>query len=560
MKKRIFYDMCLLSLATILLSTLLILGVCYQLIQTQMQKQIENEGLQIASGLNYATNIDSYLTSLTFADDTTRVTVINPDGTVYFDNKADSSKMDNHLARPEIAEAMRTGHSQSVRFSATLGEKTFYYAILLKNLQVVRVAATTQSVLSLLLSILPAIILMAMAVGIIALLFATGMTKRIVTPINSIDLDHPAESVTYDELSLFLHRILQQKHQINQHIAVLRAQKDEFGAITENMQEGLIVLDKNLTILSVNNSASALFLNTSHCEGGNFLVLTRNLSIHQLVKSTLLEGVGHNGIIELNGRSYQFLVNPVFHGTESREIKGIILIILDITEKQEAEKVRREFSANVSHELKTPLTSISGYAELIEREMVEARDIPTFAQKIHGEASRLLSLIEDIIKLSELDEAGPGTDFIKVDLLALSQSVAERLAPQAEEKQVQFIIEGEPLYVQGNPRMLDELVFNLCDNAVRYNKEKGQVRIRLQMSPQGPQLKVEDTGIGIPTSHQNRIFERFYRVDKSHSKQTGGTGLGLSIVKHVAHYHHATLSLKSAIGVGTTILVTFPKD
>jgi two-component system phosphate regulon sensor histidine kinase PhoR len=553
--------MYLLAFIAIFLSTIQILGVCYDLFQTQMQRQIENEASHISAGLNHTTDRDAFLASLSFSHLSTRITVIDPDGTVYYDNQANPSQMENHINRPEVAEAIVSGQSQSVRTSATLGKRTFYIAKLLENGQIVRVAITTQSIYLMFLSILPAILIIVLVVAILVLFFSSGITKKIVAPLNAIDLDHPAQSVPYDELAPFLHHILQQQRQITHQMEVLRSQKGEFTTITQNMKEGLVVLDANLNVLSLNNSAAAIFPGPAlHKEGENFLTLTRNLELYHLVKSTLSDRVGHNTVIELSGRSYQFFISPILCRDEEKSVGGAIIIILDVTEKQEAEKIRREFSANVSHELKTPLTSILGYAELLEREMVQEKDVPAFAQKIRSEASRLLSLIEDIIKLSRLDETSFQADFTQVNLLEVARSVIERLTPLARQRQVEFSLEGAPLFVQGHLSMLDELVYNLCDNAIRYNKEKGQVHITLKQSPKGPELLVEDTGIGIPLAHQNRIFERFYRVDKSHSKQTGGTGLGLSIVKHIVKLHHGTITLKSVAGEGTSISVTFPKE
>lgn len=556
MKRRIFRNMCALVLAAILLSSALILAVLYPLFHSHMQKEIRSKAAYLTAGLNQSVNKREFLRAEEIRNNTTRITWVAKNGTVLFDNMAQAGSMDNHLSRPEIAEAFRNGSAQSVRLSATLGSQTFYYAVLLDDGTVVRLANTTGSIFSVLISILPLIILSAAALFGLALPLAKKMTDRIITPINTLSLENPSDGFVYDELLPLLSRIKKQNRQITQQMDELRTKQENFSIITSHMSEGLIVLDAKANILTVNRSAVHLLgAEKASYEGKNILNLSRNLTLHRAAE-TAIEGFHSDDVLVIKSRICQLYASPVYN---NKKVKGAILLVLDITEQHKAEKIRREFSANVSHELKTPLTSISGYAELLKNGMVKAGDIPTFAERIYQEASRLIALVEDIMKLSGLDEEKEQLPKEQVDLLELTNLVASRIIPQAKEKNIRLNVVGSSVTVLAVKQMLDELISNLFENAVKYNKPNGKVEAHISKQNEAAVLSVSDTGIGIPKQYQKRVFERFYRVDKSHSKQTGGTGLGLSIVKHIAEYHNAEIKVESTEHVGTIITVIFPQ-
>lgn len=556
MKRRIFRSMYTIALAAIFLSSALVMGALYPHFDSQMKKEIQIEAAYLSAGLNRVADKIAFLRTSQIQNSSTRITLIAKDGTVLFDNMAEPSKMDNHLSRPEVVEALADGSAQSVHRSRTLGNQTFYYAVSLENGTVLRLASTTGNYLSALISILPFMIPIMALVFILALVLARRMTDKIITPINTLDLEKPSKGSVYEELLPLISRIKAQNKQIKQQMDELKAKQEDFAAITSHMSEGLIVLDSKANILTVNPSAIQLLsAGTIPYEGRHILTLSRNLTFHRAAEAAL-DGDHFDDILEIKNRTCQLFASPVY---ENEAVKGAILLVMDISEQRKAEKMRREFSANVSHELKTPLTSISGYAELIKNGMVKTEDIPSFAERIHTEASRMIALVNDIMKLSGLDEKNVQPVHEEVDLLVLAQTIVSRLQPQAKEKNISFEVSGESIRIYGEKQMLDELIANLCENALKYNKPGGKVQVQLARQNETAVLTVSDTGIGIPQEHQSRVFERFYRVDKSHSKQTGGTGLGLSIVKHIAEYHQAKIKLQSQENQGTEITVIFPK-
>lgn len=553
MKRRIYLSMCALSLCTVLLTATLIAGVIYVRFYESMRQGVRNEAHYIAAALNLAG--DRYLLSRRNAADTSRLTLVMSDGSVVFDSAEDPTRMENHLHRTEIDAALRTGSGEASRLSQTFGVTTFYYALRLDDGRVLRVSNTADSVYTWVLRTLPYMLLAVFAVFLVSTIAAARQTKSIVTPINALNLDDPLSNVVYEELSPLLVRISKQKMQIDGQMRELMKKQDEFAAVTGSMNEGLAVLNAKLQILSINQSALRFFgLPSDDWRGRHILATNRSAALQTAVERAA-RGEPQSALLSLNGRHYQLFASPV---KSSDAISGLVLLLHDVTERHEAEQLRREFSANVSHELKTPLTSISGYAEIIQNGLVKPADIPLFAERIRTEATRLLALIEDIIKLSSLDEGRPGVSNEPVDLLALSQQIVQRNVSPAAEKGVSVSVRGESTVVNGARPVLDEMISNLLLNAIKYNREHGSVEISVSHSPAQAVLAVSDTGIGIPREHQSRVFERFYRVDKSHSRDTGGTGLGLSIVKHGALCHGATVELSSEPGRGTTVRIVFP--
>jgi len=554
MKRRIFLSMCLLAILTVLLSSMLTFVVMYRQIFDIMQREIEKEASYIAASLETAQDPRLFLQNV--STKAHRITLIADDGTVLFDSAERAENMENHRNRPEVSAALKNGIGKSVRLSRTLGKQTFYCAVLLKNGMVLRVANVMDSVYSAILSFVPYILFIIAVTLALALLIANRETKKIVEPINALNLQNPMSNDVYDELSPLLIRIAQQNKQIENQMHTLKEKHEEFNAITENMSEGLILLNEKADILSVNKSAIRIFggHDSSNYLHRNILTLSRNLTLRAAVKKAL-EGDHCEEILEMGDRHYQLTTNPVW---VNGRVKGAVVLILDITEKRAAEQIRREFSANVSHELKTPLTSILGYAEIIKNGMVKIEDIPGFAERIYNEANHLIALIDDIIRLSRLDEDNIDIPRKRVNLLELSKRVCARLEPQAREKSVIVSVSGQNGFVFGVEEILEQMIYNLCDNAIKYNKENGRVDVNISQSAKEVVLTVSDTGIGIPKEHQNRVFERFYRVDKSRSNRTSGTGLGLSIVKHVAMHHNARIELESQPGHGTTIRIIFP--
>jgi two-component system phosphate regulon sensor histidine kinase PhoR len=553
MKKRIYRNMLLLTAIAVTVTSLLVALVMYREFNRRMQQEIKNEARFLSIGYNkYGEGViigigDQILTS--------RITWIDSDGTVLYDSATEAETMENHGNRPEVINALENGFGQAVHISNTLGTRTFYYAILLNDGTVLRISAAAGSVYKAIISFIPYMLFISLLVLFLTSKVAGVLTQKIVVPLNNLNLDDPLSNDIYDELSPLLSRMAKQKRQIQDQFDNLKNKQDEFSAIADNISEGIIVLDGKGFVLSINKSAERIFdLDSSYKKvSKHILMLNRSITVQRAVEAAL-KGQSYEDAYLKEDRSYNILANPVMDGDK---VRGIVLLILDRTEKISAENMRREFSANVSHELKTPLTSISGYAELIKNGMVKPEDTAMFAERIYNEARHLISLVEDIIQISKLDEKNIQLPFEDVDLLKLAREVADRLSPLALQKQIKMTVKGEKAVVRGVRPILEETIYNLCDNAIKYNYENGKVDVTVKPSRGKVVLIVADNGFGIPEAHQERIFERFYRIDKSHSKDTGGTGLGLSIVKHSAEFHDAKIELQSSPGKGTTISVIF---
>ena len=544
MTSKIFRSTVFVAVVVLLCSLGIVIGVLYNHFTGVQVQQLKDELSLAVTGTEQYGN--AFLENV--EADRFRVTWIDIDGTVLFDSQVDESTMENHADREEIREAFKTGSGSAVRNSSTLTEQTYYEARRLTDGTVLRISANQASAWALMMDLLWPIILIAiLAIGLSALL-ARRMAKNIVEPLNKLNLEQPLSNNTYEELTPLLRRINQQHLQIDAQMRKLQRKTDEFIQITSHMQEGLVVLDKETRIRSINSAAMKIFGAEESCVGSSFFQVNRSNTLRQALNDALDRG--HGSVMqELEGRIYRFDMSSI--QSEGR-LLGAVILAVDVTESQNAEQMRREFSANVSHELKTPLQGIIGSAELLESGMVKAEDMPRFVGHIRKEASRLVNLIEDIIRLSQLDE-GVELPTETVDMLALAEDVKEILTPSAAEKNITIDVTGNGFSIQGVRRMLQEIIYNLCDNAIKYNIPGGSVTIHAENN----RLVVRDTGIGIPAEHKDRIFERFYRVDKSHSKASGGTGLGLSIVKHAVAYHNAEISLESAPGKGTTITVAF---
>ena len=544
MTSKIFRSTVLVAVVVLLCSMGIVMGVLYSHFTQVQVQQLKNELSLAVTGTEQYGN--AFLENV--EADRFRITWIDTDGTVLFDTQADQSTMENHADREEIQEAFETGRGSAVRTSATLTEQTFYEAQQLKDGTVLRISTNQESAWALMIGMLwPVILIAALAIGLSAIL-ARRMARNIVEPLNTLYLEQPLSNNTYEELSPLLRRINQQHRQIDSHMRTLQRKTDEFIQITSYMQEGLVVLDKEANIRSINNAAMHIFCTDSNCVGGSFFMVNRSSALRQALNDALDQGHG-SATQELEGRIYRFDMSNI---QSEGNLLGAVILAVDVTESQNAERMRREFSANVSHELKTPLQGIIGSAELLESGMVKPGDESRFVGHIRKEASRLVNLVEDIIRLSQLDE-GVSLPSEEVHMLAVAQEVKAILEKSAAEKNVSIHLTGEGFTVQGVRRMLHEVIYNLCDNAIKYNVPGGSVTIRAE----NKRLTVSDTGIGIPAEHRDRIFERFYRVDKSHSKASGGTGLGLSIVKHAAAYHKADITLESTPGKGTAITIQF---
>ena len=544
MTSKIFRSTVFVAVVVLLCSLGIVMGVLYSHFTQVQVQQLKNELSLAVTGTEQYGN--AFLENV--EADRFRITWIDLDGTVLFDTQADQTVMENHADREEIQEAFETGRGSAVRTSATLTEQTFYEAQKLKDGTVLRISTNQESAWSLMIGMLwPVILIAALAIALSSIL-ARRMAKKIVEPLNKLDLEQPLKNDVYEEISPLLHRIHRQHRQIAEQMEKLRHKAEEFQQITSHMQEGLVLLDGEGTILSINPFAMALFETDADCIGKGFLQINRDSAMRSAVNDALDKGRGY-ARLRRKGRDYQFDLSRI---QSDGAIIGVVVLAFDITERLNSEQMRREFSANVSHELKTPLQGIIGSAELLESGMVKPEDEARFVGHIRKEASRLVSLIEDIIRLSQLDE-GVALPTEDVELLLIAEEVKAILEKSAAEKNVSINISGNGFAVQGVRRMLQEIIYNLCDNAIKYNVPGGSVEIHIE----NKKLSVRDTGIGIPAEHKDRIFERFYRVDKSHSKASGGTGLGLSIVKHAVQYHKANIELDSTPGKGTTISIFF---
>ena len=551
MTKRIFRATLLVGVAVLIASLALVMGVLYSYFGRVQESQLRDELSLAAVGVEK--NGTDYLAELHSGQ--YRITWLRADGVVIYDTQADAESMENHAQRQEVQQALATGEGESSRYSDTLLQKTVYYAKRLPDGTVLRLSAVRVTAGVLVLNMLQPILLVLAAALILSGVLAGRLARRITEPLNRLDLEHPLENDTYEELAPLLRRMEHQRRQIDQQIGELRQRSEEFDQITGSMNEGLVLLDEAGTILSINPAARRLLDADGDCVGQDFLTVDRDVTMSDALRQAAEQG--HSEFRgQRNGREYQFDVTRI--QTDGRTA-GTVLLVFDVTERAFAERNRREFTANVSHELKTPLQGIIGSAELLENGMVKQEDVPRFVGHIRAEAQRLVTLIGDIIRLSQLDEGEP-MPTEPVELLAVAREAAENLRSAAEARNVTVEVTGTPATVSGVRRLLYEIVLNLCDNAIKYNTEGGRVEVEVVQDGGTAAVTVRDTGIGIPPEHQSRVFERFYRVDKSHSKASGGTGLGLSIVKHAVQYHHGTIQLKSEVGKGTEIRVTFPAE
>ena len=549
MTKRIFRATLLVGVAVLIASLALVMGVLYSYFGRVQESQLRDELSLAAVGVEK--NGTDYLRAL--QSHQYRITWVRADGTVVYDTQVDAETMENHAQRQEIQQALAAGEGESSRYSSTLLQKTVYYAQRLPDGTVLRLSAVRVTAGVLVLNMLQPILLVLAAALILSGVLAGRLARRITEPLNRLDLEHPLENDTYEELAPLLRRMEHQRRQIDRQMGELRQRSEEFDQITGSMNEGLVLLDEAGAILSINPAARRLLDADGDCVGQDFLTVDRDVIMSDALRQAAEQG--HSEFRgERNGREYQFDVTRI--QTEGRTA-GTVLLVFDVTERAFAERNRREFTANVSHELKTPLQGIIGSAELLENGMVKQEDVPRFVGHIRAEAQRLVTLIGDIIRLSQLDEGEP-MPTEPVELLAVAREVAENLRSAAKTRNVTVEVTGTPATVSGVRRLLYEIVLNLCDNAIKYNTEGGRVEVEVAQDGGTAAVTVRDTGIGIPPEHQSRVFERFYRVDKSHSKASGGTGLGLSIVKHAVQYHHGVIRLKSEVGKGTEIRVTFP--
>lgn len=548
MTSKIFKSILTVAIAVLLASLVIIMGALYPYFGGVQESQLRDE-LSLAAeateqlGESYLSNVDS---------NRYRLTWVSGDGTVIFDSHADAASMENHANREEVKEALVSGTGSSIRHSSTLTEETIYEATRLNDGSVLRISVSRATALVLVLGMLqPISIVLVIAIALSALL-AHRMAKRVVEPLNKLDLEKPMENDTYEEISPLLHRIHAQHKEIKYQMNALKRKQDEFEQITGNMKEALVLLDNTGRIVSINPAAKALFGASSTCVGEDFLTIDRKQNMRIALDEANAQG--HADFrTKKNGREYQFDLSRIDSDGKNH---GIVILAFDITEQVNAEKHRQEFTANVSHELKTPLQSIIGSAELMENGIVKAEDIPRFIGHIRKEASRLVFLIDDIIRLSQLDE-GAEMPHEDVSLKVLSEEICETLADAAKLKDISLEVTGDEGVINGVRRLLYEVVYNLCDNAIKYNTPGGKVEVAITEQQGAVKISVSDTGIGIAPEHQDKVFERFYRVDKSHSKQSGGTGLGLSIVKHAVQYHHGKITMESELNKGTTISVLF---
>ena len=551
MTKKIFKSIMFVCALVLAVGLAAVMGILYSNFDGQMRKELSKEAAYLAYGVEQQ-GVD-YLKNI--KDKSARITYIDQDGTVLFDNEADVSEMKNHSDRTEFQKAEKYGAGESSRYSDTLSEKTIYYALRLKDGTVLRVSGTQDSVLALVENLIFPLCGLLCLMLILSGIMASAISKRIVKPINELDLESPKENQIYEELSPLLSKIHRQNREIQNQLELAKQQQEEFSLITENMQEGLIVIDKYTMILSANSSAWNLFHMDRVRQGESVYCLDREEEFRHAIEQ-VLSGEHTELVLKLNGSDIQLIANPVIR---DKKTEGAVVLLVNVTEKLERESLRREFSANVSHELKTPLTSISGFAEIMQGGLVNCEDIPQFAGRIYKESQRLLQLVEDVIQISQLDEEKTSYTWEPVDVYQVCKNAFESLKEKAKRLNVHLYICGEYMKMEAVRTLLEEAVYNVCDNAIKYNRNDGSVSVFLTQTAQEIQIVVKDTGVGIPKEDQDRVFERFYRVDKSHSKEIGGTGLGLSIVKHAVGALKGSVMLRSEEGNGTEICMKFPK-
>ena len=551
MTKKIFKSIMFVCALVLAVGLAAVMGILYSNFDGQMRKELSKEAAYLTYGVEQQ-GVD-YLKNI--KDKSARITYIDQDGTVLFDNEADVSEMKNHSDRTEFQKAEKYGAGESSRYSDTLSEKTIYYALRLKDGTVLRVSGTQDSVLALVENLIFPLCGLLCLMLILSGIMASAISKRIVKPINELDLESPEENQIYEELSPLLSKIHRQNREIQNQLELAKQQQEEFSLITENMQEGLIVIDKYTRILSANSSAWNLFHMDRVCQGESVYCLDREEEFRHAIEQ-VLNGEHTELVLKLNGSDIQLIANPVIR---DKKTEGAVVLLVNVTEKLERESLRREFSANVSHELKTPLTSISGFAEIMQGGLVKNEDIPKFAGRIYKESQRLLQLVEDVIQISQLDEEKTSYIWEPVDVYMVCKNAFDSLKEKAQRMNVHLYICGGSMKMEAVRTLLEEAVYNICDNAIKYNRDDGNVSIFLTQTAREIQIVVKDTGMGIPKEDQDRVFERFYRVDKSHSKEIGGTGLGLSIVKHAVGALKGSVILRSEEGNGTEICMKFPK-
>lgn len=551
MKKKISITMCLMTAVSVIITAVMISLVIYRKNYNEMKSMIKAEAEYISQAID--TEDINYLESVKNVTPS-RITWIDSNGNVIYDSAGEN--LSNHSDRPEIIDAVKNGSGESSRLSETFSEQTYYYAVKLTNGTILRMSDTTSSIYHDIFSALPYTVIVIAIIIILAIIVSNNETEKIIKPINELDLDNPSNNLKYDELAPLLRRIEKQNSDIEKYISELKAKQVEFETVTENMSEGLIIINQKSTILSCNKSAVAIL------GGGEYNYISK--SVFDLNHSKNFVDAVENAVVgkhdetalTINNRSYMVITNPVKHFDK---ISGAVIIIIDVTEKESREELRREFSANVSHELKTPLTAISGFAEIMKDGWAKPEDYQMFALKIYNETQRLINLIEDIIKLSRLDENKIEITKESVDMLVLAKDAAARLSSKAKDKNISVTVNGDHGNITGVRQILDEMIYNLCDNAIKYNKKNGKVEVIVKDYISNVSVTVKDNGIGIPAEDLDRVFERFYCVNKSHSKESGGTGLGLSIVKHGAIFHKAKINIDSTLGIGTSIEIVFKK-
>ncbi len=548
MFSKIFRSNFITSMIILLMSFVLIFGVLFDYFEARIFEELESE----AGYIFYALKKDGVDFINKFNEKGKRITLISEDGTVLADTSAITEELENHSDREEIKDAMKNGKGTSSRYSDTLMQKTLYYAEKLDDGTILRVSTTQNSVIMIFLGLLQPLIIIIVLALIISIFLSYRLSKAFIKPINELDLDNPTSNETYEELTPLLKKISAQKVTISKQIKEAKQKQEEFNLITENMSEGLLIIDKDLNILSYNHAAKNLF-EVDDAENGSVLAFNRSSGFRNTIE-TALSGERSENDITHEENTYNLIANPVY---ENDKIIGAVIVIIDVTESVKRQQLRQEFTSNVSHELKTPLTSISGFAEMLKSGGTPDETVKDFSSSIYDEAQRLITLVSDIMKISELDEGAAPVEKERVDLYELSKDIVKRLTPIADKRNINFNIIGDAVKVYGVRKILDEMIYNLCDNAIKYNKERGTVDVVVNQANGKISVTVRDTGIGIPASEQNRVFERFYRVDKSHSKLVGGTGLGLAIVKHGAAYHDAEVSLQSTEGKGTSVTITF---
>lgn len=552
MTKKIFKSIMTVCTVVLILGLAFVMGILYRYFGKQISTELEKEAFYAAqgvesSGMEYLEKLDGK---------NSRITLIDQDGSVLYDSQAEASSMENHKDREEVKEAAETGKGKAVRMSETLSEKTIYYALRLEDGKILRVSSTQYSVLALVYQLIVPVLWILLLMIVLSGLFASRLSKKVVEPVNKLDLEHPEENEVYEEMAPLLSRMYKQNREIKNQIDTARRQQEEFSIITENMQEGLVVIDRYTMILSGNASVWKLFHVNGPKNGESVYVLNRSEEFQSIIDKAL-GGKNNEAVLKVDGSDIHVVANPVMR---EEQVEGAVLLLVNVTEKLEREKLRREFSANVSHELKTPLTSISGFAEIIQDGYVKEEDVRAFAGRIYKEAQRLITLVEDVIRISQLDEGEVPYEWTETDLYQTAKNVFGTLSEAAKKQDVHLYIEGDRVQLHTVPNILEEVLFNLCDNAIKYNKPGGNVCICLTENEESVCISVKDNGVGIPKEDQSRVFERFYRVDKSHSKEIGGTGLGLSIVKHGVSFLGGEVELKSTPEQGTEITVSFPKE